>query len=169
MFVFGSYEGLRERLGLSSVTFVPDQNARRGLLPCITTGVPACAPGTPVGTPTSVPNLEPRMLLFANSYWPAPNGPNLGGGIATSFTNPNRSIRQDFGTARADYALSTGDSIYGVYSIDDGFRITPAASLTTASVATARNQIASLHETHVFSPQVINTLRRGFHALCSRH
>ncbi len=32
-FFFGSYEGLRESLGVTKVALVPDQNARRGLLP----------------------------------------------------------------------------------------------------------------------------------------
>lgn len=33
-FVFGNYEGFRQRLGLSQVATVPDSNARQGKLPC---------------------------------------------------------------------------------------------------------------------------------------
>src|ERR1700686_5423256 len=33
LFLFGNYEGFRQRLGLSSVAFVPDAAARQGLLP----------------------------------------------------------------------------------------------------------------------------------------
>ena len=32
-FIFGNYEGFRQRLGLSNVTIVPDDNVRKGLLP----------------------------------------------------------------------------------------------------------------------------------------
>ena len=32
-FFFVGYEGLRERLGRTISTFVPDENARRGLIP----------------------------------------------------------------------------------------------------------------------------------------
>jgi hypothetical protein len=34
VFLFGNYEGFRQVLGLSDVTFVPDANARTGFLPC---------------------------------------------------------------------------------------------------------------------------------------
>src|SRR6266851_3270036 len=44
-FIFGNYEGFRERLGLSRVTFVPDLNTRKGLLPCGSNGV-TCDAGT---------------------------------------------------------------------------------------------------------------------------
>src|SRR5919109_4824433 len=37
-FVFANYEGFRQRLGLSSVAIVPDDNARQGLLPNASTG-----------------------------------------------------------------------------------------------------------------------------------
>jgi hypothetical protein len=32
-FFMGSYEGLRQRLGVTSITVVPDENARLGILP----------------------------------------------------------------------------------------------------------------------------------------
>jgi len=34
-FLFGNYEGFRQRLGISDVTVVPDENARLGLLQCL--------------------------------------------------------------------------------------------------------------------------------------
>src|SRR5207244_3392225 len=33
-FLFGNYEGFRQRLAISDVTTVPDGNARKGVLPC---------------------------------------------------------------------------------------------------------------------------------------
>src|SRR6266851_3266547 len=33
-FLYGSYEGFRQRLGLPNVAIVPDDSARKGLLPC---------------------------------------------------------------------------------------------------------------------------------------
>src|SRR5207253_10097470 len=43
-FLFGNYEGFRERLAVSSVAFVPDAQARKGLLPCyiVNTAANAC-------------------------------------------------------------------------------------------------------------------------------
>ncbi|PYS25370.1 MAG: hypothetical protein DMG11_22980 [Acidobacteria bacterium] len=34
MFLFGNYEGFRERLAVSSVAIVPNAQARQGLMPC---------------------------------------------------------------------------------------------------------------------------------------
>src|SRR5215470_8092177 len=59
LFLFGNYEAFRERLARSSASIVPNANARKGLLDN----------GTPV------PNLKPKMLEYANYFWPAPNGP----------------------------------------------------------------------------------------------
>jgi carboxypeptidase family protein len=161
-FLFGNYEGFRQRLGISDVTFVPDMNARQGLLPCSSTGVPACAPGVAVGTPTPVPNLSPGMLPFLNNLWPEPNGPNLGGGIAIAYSNPAQAIRQDFGTVRFDQTLSGRDSLSGVYTIDDGLNVTPATNPIFGSTTPIRSQIVSLQETRIFSSQVINTFTAGF-------
>src|SRR5215831_13710256 len=61
-FLFGNYEGFRERWGVPSNAIVPDAQARQGLLP------------NAAGMYAPVPNLEPRMLQFANTFWPAPNG-----------------------------------------------------------------------------------------------
>src|SRR5215470_13555784 len=59
-FLFGNYEGFRERWGVPSAAIVPDAQARQGLLP------------NAAGVFVPVPNLEPRMLQFANYFYPAP-------------------------------------------------------------------------------------------------
>lgn len=162
MFLFGNYEGFRERLGLSSLATVPDENARQGLLPCTATGTLACGNGVAVGTPIQVPNLDPGMLPFVNSLYPLPNGANLGGGFAESFSNPKQEIREDFGTARFDYNISDQDVFTGSYTVDDGFSLTPFDNPTFGTTANLRSQVVSAQETHIFSPEVINTVRVGF-------
>ena len=149
-FIFGSYEGFRQRLGVSLLTYVPDLNARRGLLP------------DAQGVPTLVPNLEPRMLPYLTSLYPLPNGRTLGGGIAESFSNPKQSIREDFGTARFDQNFSSRDSLSAAYTSDDGYNLTPMANPSFGGAVALRSQVASLQETHIFSPVVINTLTLGF-------
>ena len=66
-FVFGNYEGFRQRLGLSNVTLVPDNNARLGYLPNQSGGLSYVGLG---------PGVSPLLSL-----WPVQNGPSLGGGI----------------------------------------------------------------------------------------
>jgi len=104
--------------------------------------------------------LDPRILPFLN-LWPVPTQ-ILGGGIGLAFSNPNQSIRQDFGTVRVDQIISPKDTLYGAYMIDDGVNVLPGADPLFATTATIRTQIASLTETHIFSPSVVNTFTAGF-------
>src|SRR5215471_13290579 len=95
-FLFGNYEGFRERWGVPSNAIVPDAQARLGMLPNAS------------GAYVPVPSLEPRMLPFANYFWPAPNGPEilqngLPTGSAYATSNPKRKVREDFGLLRFDY------------------------------------------------------------------
>lgn len=147
-FIFGNYEGFRQRLGLSIVSVVPDDNARRGLLP------------DAQGVPTPVTGLNPGMLPFM-AFWPQANGPNLGGGAALSYSNPKQSIREDFGTARADRTLSDKDSLSAVYTVDNGYSLTPLDDPLFGTIVDMQNQVASLQEIHIFSPNVINTFTAG--------
>src|SRR5712692_9428498 len=109
LFLFGTYEAFRERLARSSASIVPNALARKGLMP----------DGSPV------PDLKPRMLDYANTFWPAPNGPELGDLKAYSFNNPAQSINEHFGLARFDYTLSSNDSLSANYTNDYGIRHVP--------------------------------------------
>jgi hypothetical protein len=147
-FIFGSYEGFRQRLSLSSVAVVPDLNARQGFLPGAN------------GTLTNIglaPGIAPYFAL-----WPAPNGPELGGGAAFSYANPLQSVREDFGNLRVDHNFSTKDMLSGVYTVDDGYSLTPGANPFQQTLSVLRSQVVSLQETHVFSPAILNTFRAGF-------
>src|SRR5262249_6328366 len=69
MFIFGNYEGFRERLGESHNFFVPSAQARQGLLPCnvIHTTAAARAANCPdLNAYIPVPDLQPGMLPYAN-------------------------------------------------------------------------------------------------------
>jgi hypothetical protein len=161
-FIFGNYEGFRQRLGLSDVTFVPDDNARAGMLPCgVITPLPSGCAGKTDTTPATVPGLNAGMLAYM-AFWPEPNSKNLGQGVAVALSNPKQSIREDFGTARVDQIFSERDSFSGSYTIDDGFSVTPMANPFFATAIALRMQTLSLQETHIFSPQVINTFTAGF-------
>ena len=142
-FIFGNYEGFRQHLGLSDVTLVPDNNARNGYINGVNVGL---APGV-------------AKLL---TLWPVQNGPTLGGAIGEAFSNPLQTIREDFGTVRVDHNFSSKDSLFGVYTVDDSGDLTPTANPISQYVETLREQVISLQETHVFTPNVINTSRFGF-------
>jgi hypothetical protein len=154
LFLFGNYEGFRQALAVSNVAVVPDAQARLGLLPNAS------------GVYKKVANLNPAMLPYT-AFWPLPNGPErlvngLPTGTALAYSNPGQSIREDFGTTRMDYVLATRDSLSGVYTIDDGNGSIPLADPLFGSFETLRSQVASVQETHVFSPRFLNTFNAGF-------
>ncbi|HEY2822152.1 MAG TPA: carboxypeptidase-like regulatory domain-containing protein [Candidatus Acidoferrum sp.] len=136
-FVFGNYEGFRQTLHQTSAAFVPDAASRA----------------------SAVPSVQPLLNL-----WPtAPAGAPDFNGIAEVFSSPLQTIREDFGTLRLDHIFSQKDSLAGVYTIDDGsdFTATPANPFSS-DVLTLREQVFSLEETHIFSPNLLNTARVGY-------
>jgi len=154
-FLFGNYEGFRQSLALSSVSVVPDAQARQGLLPNAVTGVYA-----------PVENLKSSILPYM-AFWPQPNGPELlsngiVSGAALSYNNPKESLREDFATARSDYLIRASDTLSVAYTLDGGHSLIPLADPLFASYTTLGMQVASLEETHIFSPRALNTLRLGY-------
>ena len=134
-FLFGNYEGFRQHLGLSNVTLVPDDASRA----------------------SAVSSVQPLLDL-----WPQANGPDLGGGIAIAYNNPLQAIHEDFGTARFDHNIRDRDAFSGVYTIDDSAAETPSANPLSLVNLRVRNQVASLSETHIFSPRFLNKAIFGF-------
>jgi hypothetical protein len=150
LFLFGNYEGFRQALAISSVSIVPDPLARQGLLPS----------GAPVA------NLNKAMLPYM-AFWPLANGaelPAVAGqpGAALSYNNPRQHIREDFGTLRGDYVKSDKDTLSAAYTIDDGDNLLPLADPLFGSNVTLRSQVASVQETHILSPIILNTFTAGF-------
>jgi hypothetical protein len=148
LFLFGNYEGFRQNWGLSAVTLVPDSNARQGYL--------ADASGNLkyVGVD---PSVAPLLAL-----WPEANGPELGSGIAESFSHPPQHIREDFGTSRFDANLGAKDLLFAVYTVDDSTADTPTQNPLSRIDESLREQVASIQEQHVFSPALLNTTRFGY-------
>ena len=165
LFLFGNYEGFRQSLDLSSVSVVPDAQARMGMLPNSCTGAYA-----------TVPKLNNAMLPYM-AFWPQSNGPELTvrasgtgctstaqvpTGTAKAFYNPNEHIREDFGTVRIDYNVAQSDKLTSAYTVDDGTSLIPLSDPLFASLTPLRMQVLSLTEAHVFSPSVLNTATVGF-------
>jgi Carboxypeptidase regulatory-like domain len=153
-FLFGNYEGYRQNLGLSNVTFVPDSQVRQGYFPDSNGNY------QPVSLGAGVP------ALF--NLWPAQNGPELldskghPTGIGTTFSSPEQRIREDFGTTRFDTNLTQNDLFFAVYTIDDSVADTPTQNPLAQIHETLREQVLSAQEQHVFSPRLLNTARVGF-------
>jgi hypothetical protein len=154
LFLFANYEGYRQNLGVTDVTLVPDNNARNGLVPN-SSGVL-----TPVTLGAGVAGLL--------NLWPVQNGPELltnaglPTGIGEAFATAPQHIREDFGTSRFDANLTPNDLLFAVFTIDDSIANTPTQDPYSLVNESLREQVASVQEQHVFSPQLLNTGRIGF-------
>ncbi|WP_263365068.1 TonB-dependent receptor [Edaphobacter bradus] len=157
LLLFANYEGYRQNLGLSDVTFVPDKQARRGYLPNPSN------PSGPLKDYGVASGVGPLLNL-----WPAQNGPELldgngnPTGIGLAYSNPIQHIREDFGTTRFDYNVSPSDLFFAVYTVDDSVASTPTQNPLSTIDESLREQVLSLQEQHVFSPRLLNTARFGF-------
>jgi hypothetical protein len=133
-FLFGSYEGLREGLGVSRRFSVPTAATRA----------------------RAVPSVQPYVNLY-----PLPNGEDLGNGTAFFIRSHNDETRDDFFTTRIDHQFSDHDSFFGRYSFDDS-KADQAVEVLQDALTNGRNQYVTLGEDHIFSPRVLNTVRLGF-------
>ena len=101
LFFFGGYESLRENLGRSVVTTVPDNNARLGILPGNVV-IPIAA------------NVAPFLAEM-----PRANGDSIGGGLAR-YTFPfDQTLTQNFLQGRIDAVLANGAQFFTRYTYDD--------------------------------------------------
>src|ERR1700730_16871927 len=139
-FAFANYEGYRQNLHQTSLTFVPDANARNGTFVPLGSGCPVAIQAACASEVTSLLNL-----------WPIANGAdNPVTGTAQFFGSPLQTIREDFGTARVDHIFSKKDSTMAVYTNDDSSSVTatPFDPFSTDLVS-LREQVFSLEETHI--------------------
>ena len=174
LFVFGNYEGYRERVAVSTNAVVPDLQVRQGKLPDPATGVYTQLPACPAGKPGSSGKCWfPGMAAVMNAYWPVPNGPEVMAsssinpnvqvpfGAAHYFANPPFPIREDFGLVRVDYVISAKDTLSGNLLFDDGESDPPGKDPLSFAALPQRSMLPSLQETHIFSTNLINVANFG--------
>jgi Carboxypeptidase regulatory-like domain/TonB-dependent Receptor Plug Domain len=154
-FFFTNYESFHQHLHQTGVDLVPDEAAREGSLPCaLITPKPTC-PASGVAFVGVSPLINAWPV-------PSPGAPDFGG-ISQAFNNPLQIIRDDFGTFRFDHVYSPKDWLSAIYTVDDSNDFTPTAINSYMTDADSlREQVASLHETHSFSSNVVNSATLGY-------
>lgn len=150
LFFFGGYEGLRERLGLSNVTVVPNALAHQGCLPNAT------APGG-LNCFTVNPRVRPYLELF-----PLPNGQDHGDGTADYISSPARVTGEDNFTIRVDHKLSDKDSYFVRYTYDNASTLLPERIPIFLQQFKSRYQYLTIEETRVINSRMLNVFRFGF-------
>jgi hypothetical protein len=141
-FFFFDYEGIRQGLGVTTVDTVPSPAARIGQL---------------VAGPVTVsPLVVPFLALF-----PLPNGPINGDTGTYTFASQNDTT-ENFVASRVDHRFSDLDAIHATYLFDKGQTAGPDAFDGILLGTFSQRQTASIEETHIFSPSVVNLTRIGF-------
>jgi carboxypeptidase family protein/TonB-dependent receptor-like protein len=149
IFFFANYEGLRQRQGTPSVSYVPDANARQGLVPDPTTHQLVAV------------KLDPRIKPYLDLY-PLPNGQNFGDGTAQYVVDFSAPLTEDYALERMDVRLSDKDSFFWRYIFDPSNRIRPRPVPTFVQPDLSTNHFVGLGETHIFSGTALNDLRFSF-------
>ncbi len=144
LFFFFGYESLRENLGRTIQTVVPDLNARQGILP-----------GRPVVTVSPV--IRPYLDEF-----PLPNGANLGGGLAAYSFGFAQQLRQHFVQGRIDYNRSDRHQFFGRYTFDDADQFLPTDFPQFPRTFLSRNQFFTGEYRQTASASTLNTFRLSF-------
>jgi hypothetical protein len=152
-FVYGVYEGLRQRLGLTNVNDVIGAGCHGAAGATITNTV--CPQ---LGTVASV-RVSPVTAPFLAQF-PLPN---LG---LTQFTFPaTQAVRDDYGQIRADHVISSKDSLFGRFTMDDtDLTAPPPAQEYPQSnyFVHSRNQFDTLSENHLFTSALLSTARFSY-------
>jgi len=136
-FLYGTYEGVRQNRPVSQLIHVPT-DAERAM---------------------AVSAVAPYLKL-----WPeAPAGtPVDSNGITQTFGVALPSITtENYATGRFDQQLRANDKFNASYFWDSGPQSQEAPLGNATHEVFSRRQMASVEETHIFSPSVVNTFRAG--------
>ena len=135
-FLYGTYEGIRQNRPVSQEIHVPTDAQRAAAVPAI------------------VPYLK---------LWPeAPAGTALDSNGELTFGVALPSITtENYATGRFDQQLRASDKLSASYFWDSGPQSQEAPLGNATHEVFSRRQMASVEETHIFSPAVVNSFRAG--------
>jgi outer membrane receptor protein involved in Fe transport len=141
-FFFVSYEGFRQSQEGSGTINVPDAVSRAMAVPAIQPYL-ALWPVAPAGSPDQI-------------------DPITGLGIQTFNVNVATIANENNFITRFDHRISNSDSLTAGHFFDSGPQSQADPLGNTVHRVYSRRQMGSFEETHIFSPQLVNTIRLGF-------
>ncbi len=160
MFFFANYEGVRSLTGKTSIGFVPNENTRRGVVPC---AYAADLPCNSDGTATVPVNPASQAIL---KLYPKAGGTAVdpGSPLATVSSLGSQPANEDYLNVRWDYHASEKDNFFARYIIDNGSLTDPFASPLGLypEQSCGRNQYLTLGYTKLINPSIVNDARFSF-------
>ena len=163
VFFFFGYESLRENLGRTIRTVVPDLDARQGIVTrCSITPAPGqdCPAANIIRTTVGV---SPAIRPYLDEY-PLPNvGPsNVVGNLASHAFGFQQNVRQHFLQGRADYNRSEDAQFFARYTFDDADQLLPTDFPQFPRTFLSRNQFFTGEFRQTLSANTLNTFRLSF-------
>ena len=135
-FFFMNYEGLRQTLGITQTSFVPNAAFRASVI-AKSPVLKALMDAYPVGQ-TKLDSTTDQLTLVANN-----------------------SVREDSGMIRFDYRFNDKNTLYARYNTDDVYIDNPTDALGSHNVVPHVPTNAVLSFAHIFSPAVFNEAKVG--------
>lgn len=165
LFFFFGYEGLRENLGRTIQSIVPDSDARQGrLYSLVNQSLPCTAPNN---IRTDNVTINSNVRPFLNEY-PLSNGGNLSpcplnvGNLARYSFGFNQALDQNFLQGRIDYLRDDRNQFFGRYTFDDAEQELPTDFPQFPRSFISRNQFFTGEYRHTISSNTFNTFRISF-------
>jgi hypothetical protein len=150
LFYFVGYEGLRENLGRTITSAVPDLNARAGRLP------DPARPGQFLDI-----GVHPAVAPYLAEY-PLPNGASLGDGTALHAFQFDQRIDQNFVQGRIDFNLSPRSQAFARYTLDDADQRLPLDYPQFPRAFVSRNQFVTAELKQTYTGSLLATYRAGY-------
>lgn len=149
-FFLASYEGLRQRLGVTNQAVVPNAAARNG-------DIPGLAKIT----------VNPAVPGYLNLV-PLPNGRDFGDGTGQYLSSGSNLDDEDFVAGRIDHRLSDKTSIFGRYSFNNAKVQVPDNLQLFTSGTASRNHYSTFQLTRIFNEHLLNNVRFSYNRSTNR-
>jgi hypothetical protein len=160
-FFFVNYEGGRVSAGGTQTTTVPTVRMLGGDFSQLSTPVIDPQTGRPFpGNVIPAARISPIALnVIQLTDYPLPNTTGL---VNNYTTAPVTRTNLDQVLARIDHTLSQKDNVWGsIYWLKEA-NSTPRFTTFESSAESVPAQVYSLHETHIFSPTLLNDAKGGW-------
>ena len=157
-FFFVAYDGTRERRGVTTSSVVPTSSQLGGNFGDVSGTILDPTTNAPFpGNIIPASRIDPRAKLLA-TYFPAPNQ----AGVANYSYNAAAPDDTDQFFIRVDHKLTERDNLFVRYAFSNRQFSTPPAIEPFGTITPIRAQNASIQETHLFTPAMLNQFQIGY-------
>ncbi len=143
-FFLGSFEAVRQRLGVTSVSVVPDAGARQGIIP--------------LQAPIAVnPAVAGYLALI-----PLPNGKNFGDGTGQYSVAASQPTNETFFAGRLDHRLSDSTALFARFTYDTAIGSVPDGFNLSRADSQSLNHYLTVGATHTFNERWLGSFRWSY-------